>query len=130
MYGKLPSYGFYCRHVKGLRMQAIEIDASSGEARPAIVCDDVKTLDIDGLRVAAVESGKPVIRLTQTRGALLRGCRAPAGTRTFLEVGGDQTERILLAASDVGAARQPVLVHPEVPRDTVSIDATRTVEGQ
>jgi hypothetical protein len=129
MYGKLPSYGIYCRHVKGLRMRSIDLDASATEARPAMVCDDVQTLDIDGLRAAAVESGKAVVKLAQTRGALLRGCCAPAGTKVFLEVRGERTAHVILTGSDVGAAAKPVLVGPEVPHGAVFMDAQKTELG-
>lgn len=72
MFGRLPSYGLYCRHVTGLRLRGIEFGAVPSEPRPAIVCDDVKTLNIDGLRTASVESGQPVLKLIQTSDAFLR----------------------------------------------------------
>jgi polygalacturonase len=121
MFGKMPAYGFYCRHVKGLRMRGVEFTAAPGEARPAIVCDDVRDLDIDGLRAAAVISGQPVVKLTQTKAAFLRGCCAPTGTKTFLEVQGEKTERIILTGNDLGTAEKPVRLGSDVPRGTVSV---------
>ena len=44
----LPPYRFPLR--------GIEVRAAAAESRPAIVCEDVKSLDIDGLRAAAVAS--------------------------------------------------------------------------
>lgn len=121
MFGRLPSYGFYCRHVSGLRMRDIAIGAASGEARPAIVCDDVKGLDIDGLRTAQVAGAQPVVRLVQTREAWLRGCAAPAGTRTFLRVEGDGAGRIALTGSDLSAAAQAVETAADVPKNAVTV---------
>jgi hypothetical protein len=128
MYGRLPSYGLYCRHVAGLRVRNLEFGAVAAEARPAIVCDDVESLDIDGLRAAPAVSGQPVIKLIQTRSALLRGCRAPAGTKTFLEIHGNQTERIVLAASDLGTAEKAVQAGSDVPPGAVSMDSIRPLE--
>jgi hypothetical protein len=108
MFGRLPCYGLYCRHVKGLRLRGMDFRAIAGESRPAIVCDDVKDLDIDGLRAAQVESGQPVVKLIHTRGAFLRGCTAPTGTATFLAVEGAQSDGIVLAASDLTGAKTPV----------------------
>jgi len=119
MFGRLPSYGLYCRHVKDLRLRGIEFGAVTGEARPAMVCDDVKSLDVDGFRSAGVASGQPVVRLTQTRRALLRGCVAPAGTKTFLEVQGDQSERIVVAASELSAAAKAVETGGGVPSGAI-----------
>ena len=91
MFGRLPSYGFYCRHVTGLRMRNVEFKSPAAEGRPAIVCDDVKNLEVEGLRSLPTAETQPVIKLVQTRNALLRGCLAPAGTKTFLQVQGDAT---------------------------------------
>jgi polygalacturonase len=121
MFGRLPSYGLYCRHVSGLRVRGIEFRAVASESRPAIVCEDVKSLDIDGLRTAAVASGQPVVKLVQTRDALLRGCSAPAGAKLFLEVQGAQSQRIVLTGSDLSAAEKAVQTGPGVAPGAVSV---------
>ncbi|MBI4875945.1 MAG: glycoside hydrolase family 28 protein [Acidobacteria bacterium] len=112
MFGRLPAYGLYCRHVKDLRLRGLEFGAAPGESRPALICDDVQSLDLDGFRAASVSSNQPVVKLIQTRRAFLRGCVAPAGTKTFLEVQGDRTERVTVAASDLSAAAQPIQAPP------------------
>ncbi|MGD0779073.1 MAG: glycoside hydrolase family 28 protein [Candidatus Solibacter sp.] len=87
MFGRLPSHGLYCRHVTGLRLQAIDIRAAAGEARPALLFDDVKDLDLDGFRCAAIAGSQPVVKLLETRGAWLRGCASPDAA-VFLAVHG------------------------------------------
>jgi hypothetical protein len=94
--------------VNGLRLRGVEFSASAEEARPAIVCDDVQSLDISGFRAAAVTSGQPVIRLQQTRSALLTGCIVPAGTRTFLEVAGDRSAEVTIEASQMRGAQKAI----------------------
>ncbi|WAC13373.1 glycoside hydrolase family 28 protein [Dyadobacter pollutisoli] len=77
MFGKLPAFGFFIRHVKGLRMSGISMSTLAPEQRPAFFVNDTKDfaiLDIDtkqagtsvlvsnsvdGL-VSAKSSGKPV----------------------------------------------------------------------
>jgi polygalacturonase len=114
MFGRLPCYGFYCRHVNGLRMRAVEFRAAQNEQRPALVFDDVKDLDVDGLRCPAVASGQPVVKLVQTQGAFLRGCSQPPGTRVFLSLEGERTERIALAANNLPAAEESVHIGSDV----------------
>lgn len=41
MFGTLPSYGLYVRHVNDINLDNIVFDLKSADARPAIVCDDV-----------------------------------------------------------------------------------------
>jgi polygalacturonase len=45
MFGTLPAYGFYLRHVKGLEMSNIEVRYEKEDQRPAFVLDDVKGAD-------------------------------------------------------------------------------------
>jgi len=55
MFGALPAYGFYCRHVRNLRFENVFLDYEQPEHRPALVCDDV-----DGLRLDGFEAKSPV----------------------------------------------------------------------
>jgi len=42
MFGTLPAYGFYCRHVKNLKFQNIRLATSAADYRHAMVFDDVQ----------------------------------------------------------------------------------------
>ena len=42
MFGELPSYGFFVRHVKGLQMRDVEVSYLSPDLRPAFWLNDVK----------------------------------------------------------------------------------------
>jgi hypothetical protein len=122
MFGRLPSYGLYCRHVTGLRLRAIDIRAATGEARPALVCDDVNDLDLDGFRSSSTTGNQPVVKLAGTRAAWLRGCASPA-TGVYLAVHGAASNGILLTGSDLAAAAKPVWLAPEVPEQAVKMAA-------
>jgi len=119
MFGRLPAHGFYCRHVTGLRLRDCELRAEAGEERPAIVCDDVKDLDMSGFRTTSVAGGQPVVSLTGTRGAWVRECASPAA-QTFLEVGAG-SERILVSGCDLRLAAAPLALRPGVPRDAATL---------
>jgi hypothetical protein len=121
MFGRLPSYGLYCRHVNGLRLRGIDFGAVAAEARPALVCDDVKSLDVDGFRSASTAGGQPVIKLIQTKSALLRGCSAPAAAATFLLVEGDRSDGIALTGNNLSAAKTPVELAGGAPAAAVSV---------
>lgn len=41
MYGKLPAYGFYCRHVDGLRFSNVRVVCDEPDGRPMMIFDDV-----------------------------------------------------------------------------------------
>lgn len=42
MFGELPSYGFFIRHVKGLQMRDVELNYLSPDVRPAFWLNDVR----------------------------------------------------------------------------------------
>ena len=123
-FGRLPAYGFYCRHVTGLRFRNVQFKTGRAEGRAAIVCDDVKDLDLDGVRGGERPSknngDEPVIKLLETKRAFIHGCSAPAGVRTFLEVRGGQTESIAMTGNNLQAAEQPTLISADVPATAVA----------
>ncbi len=45
MFGPLPAYGFYLRHVDGIKMNNIEVSYMTQDLRPAFVLNDVKNVD-------------------------------------------------------------------------------------
>ena len=93
MFGRLPAYGFYCRHVAGLRLRDVHLEAAPAEARPALVCEDAKNLEIQNL-ATNIENPSPVIKLSQCQNVVVRDCVAAKDTKVFLDVRGDKTDRI------------------------------------
>ncbi|MDX9971952.1 MAG: glycosyl hydrolase family 28 protein [FCB group bacterium] len=45
MFGQLPAYGFYFRHVRNVRLRDIDLTTESPDARPAIVAEDAENLE-------------------------------------------------------------------------------------
>jgi polygalacturonase len=126
MFGRLPAYGFYCRHVKGLRLRQIEFEVAAGEERPALVCEDVQDLDVEGLRGGTTQPDQPVIKLAQTRRAWIHGCSPPQGTGTFLAVSGSQSEQVVLSDNELTAAKMPVTSASDVSSNAVILSGNVT----
>jgi hypothetical protein len=108
MFGNLPSHGLYCRHVNGLRLRSIEYVLEEPDMRPAIMFDDVENLDIDSFAAPAPPSGMAVMRLKQVRRAFIRGCSAAPGTGTYLQVEGEETQKISVMGNDLSEAGEPI----------------------
>lgn len=47
MFGELPSWGFYVRHVRGLQLKRVRLFTREEEFRPAIVLDDVHDVTLE-----------------------------------------------------------------------------------
>jgi hypothetical protein len=50
MFGAIPAYGFYVRHVKGLEIRDVEVSFVKEDLRPPFVLDDVKDVDLRGVK--------------------------------------------------------------------------------
>lgn len=64
MFGELPSWGFYVRHVKNISFKNIKLRLANEDFRPAFVFDDVETVIFDGLHLPA-EKNQIVIKNTK-----------------------------------------------------------------
>jgi hypothetical protein len=61
MFGELPAWGIYVRHVRGLTMENISMKARAKDYRPACVFDDVSALDLNNFKVSEEDTGKQFI---------------------------------------------------------------------
>ena len=61
MFGELPAWGFYVRHVDGLIMKNISIGIKSPDYRPAFVFDDVKGLQLETVDIQGDDKTDKVI---------------------------------------------------------------------
>jgi hypothetical protein len=121
MFGRLPAYGFYVRHARGLRFANVQLRTSSPDLRHAMVLDDVETVSIDGLDAGFSPGAAPMLKMVQVRGALIRGCQPRAEGGTFLQVSGDATRNVALTGNDFESAGRPVDAGREVPERAVSV---------
>jgi hypothetical protein len=103
MFGILPAYGFFCRHVRNIRFDGVETSFADPDERPALVCHDVRQLGLAGSTLAARST---VVRLRQVEGALIHGCRVAQPAGLFLEAAG--AKGISLIGNDLAQARTTV----------------------
>jgi hypothetical protein len=59
MFGTMPSYGFFFRHVAGLEVSHAKVGYSSPEARPAIVLEDARGAYFDHMTLERGTNGAP-----------------------------------------------------------------------
>lgn len=123
MFGTLPAYGLYVRHVRDLALQNIAFRCAKPDARPAILCDDVDRLTIDHLEADLGPESVAQCVLVATRQALVRGCLPPKG-RAFLHIG-RACERITAVANDLSAVARPFALAASTPPSVLHAAANR-----
>ena len=101
MWGTLPAYGLYARHVKGLALNNVRFDLAAPDLRPALVCDDAEDVEISGLRAQGNRAAECLIRLRATRDAFIHGSRPLTDVATFLRAEGENCRDISLTGNDM-----------------------------
>ena len=62
MFGKLPAYGIYSRHVRNISLYNVRLDYGKEEQRPALLFDDVKGLVLSDLNLELPSgAGKAIV---------------------------------------------------------------------
>jgi len=61
MFGELPAWGFYVRHVNGITFKDVNLKIKSKDYRPAIVFDDVRNININSLEIEGDSKQKNII---------------------------------------------------------------------
>ena len=121
MFGTLPAFGFYCRHVDGLRFSNIQLRTAAPDLRYAMVLDDVEELAIDGLDAYSWPDGAPVLGLVQTRGAIIRGCKHHDKAGIFIKIAGEKSHNILLIGNDLSNNGGEIELATDVPKDALTV---------
>jgi len=114
MFGKLPAYGFYCRHVKDLRLRDVRTGYLEREERPALAAEDVETVELADCALDAAERGDSAVRLKDAREVFVHGCRTTGKIGTWMRVSGAGSRRIRLIGNDLAGAFRAVEATAEV----------------
>ena len=115
MFGTLPAYGFYCRHVRGLRFVDVRLETAKPDLRHAMVFDDVENVEIDLLNARFSPGAASMLRMVQVRRATVRNFSPKAAVDTLLRLEGDRSAQIVLEKSDLGKVHRTATVAEDVP---------------
>lgn len=82
MFGELPAWGLYARHANGLRLKNVTVKYVEKDFRPAIVLDDVKQPQINGLTVPTADA--PVIVLRKVENESIKNLKTPVSNKNAI----------------------------------------------
>ncbi len=121
MFGELPAYGFYCRHVNGLRFSNIQLNTATPDLRHAIIFDDVKDLALDGLEAASLSDGAATLCLVQTQRAVIRGCPHRTNDGPLMKIAGEKSNNIFLSSITTGPENEGIELGVDVPKNALIV---------
>jgi hypothetical protein len=118
MFGTLPAYGLYLRHVKGLTFEDVTLDTATPDLRPALVGEDVEELELSDFRAAGTGPAA-LLRLREARHVYLHGCRPLDKVPLFLSVEGAGSRDILLQVNDFHLVGQVYTLADGAPAEAI-----------
>jgi polygalacturonase len=62
MFGELPSWGFYVRHVKNISMENITLKLKDVDFRPAFVFDDVENINMKNIEIPDIQTEQIILK--------------------------------------------------------------------
>ena len=95
--------GFKAQNTAGLELHNVQVNAESGSA---FRIGDSRELELDGVSTRKISEPAPVIRLDRCPGAVVRNCRAFAGTGTFLSMAPGELKHLVLEGNALENARR------------------------
>jgi hypothetical protein len=125
MFGRLPAYGLYGRHVDGLKLANVQLQLAGDDKRHAVTLDDVQGATVDGLDASSSAGAASLLCLMQVQNVLIRGCAPKEETDVFLKVQGAQAEGVTLAGNDFRRVKTVVDTDPDVSKAAVAQIANR-----
>jgi polygalacturonase len=111
MFGTLPAYGLYVRHVRGLSANHIDLSLANNDTRPPVMIYDAAEVQLGHVRVEAA-ANVPVVRLNQVSDFSTEKCLG------LKDMHRDKIDKENLAGTDLpvpGSAYKPAAPAENVP---------------
>ena len=102
--GTVLAHGIYARHVEGLTLNNVVIKTAAPDLRPAVVCDDVSDLDLNGVAMQGHAGAESLVRLQDVREAVVRNCQVGGAIETFTLIEGKQSANVHVAQDNFARA--------------------------
>jgi Glycosyl hydrolases family 28/Pectate lyase superfamily protein len=126
LFGELPGYALYGRHVDGLVVEGLDAAVEMRDARPAVVLDDVRRAELHALRAMPPVDGGPMLWLNAVRDSTLHELRRRGTGPLQVRVSGRETARLTLVdAGTSPAERYTVTLDADVPPTVVALAPRR-----
>ncbi len=101
MFGRLPAYGFYVRHAVNVTFKNFRLRFAEEDIRPALVCDDVQGIRLQGFKAQAASETPALIRLINVRDMVIAGSAPVTAVQVFLSVCDPRSENIRLIGNNL-----------------------------
>lgn len=103
--------GFSVKNAKNIEFHNVQVSTASG---PSILAEEVKYLEIDGVKTLTPHSETPVVELVNVEDVFLHDCFPVPDTDLFLKVDGAKTKNVVLDGNNFQHVKTMVLKDDKV----------------
>jgi hypothetical protein len=118
MFGPLPAFGLFLRHVSEVRLQGLELKALAQEERPALVVDDAEALELLGYTDDGEESGSH-LWFNNVRNSVAECIRTLPASPGSYRVSGTKTNNLYFKSTDSSESDRALAIDANVPQHAV-----------
>jgi hypothetical protein len=112
-FGIIPSYGFFIRHVRNIVLDEINLRYVKEDYRPAVICEDVRVLQIRNLQAQCTSRTTALISLKNIHESIISNCRPANTIPFFVKLAGDDSSNIALISNQLKNAGQSILLEKD-----------------
>ncbi len=116
MFGVLPAYAFFSRHVNGLTFRDVTLSYEQPEQRPVLIVDDVQNLKIDNLSAQTATEAPAQMVVRNVHHALVSHCGPQAPVFLRLE---NKCRNISVIGNDLSRVDTPFSFDADTPQGVV-----------
>ena len=111
--------GFSIKNAQNIEFHDVVINTAQG---PALSCENVTNLEIEGVKTYVPHVNVPVIELKNTQTVFIRGANPLPGTTQYLQVNGSASKAIVLIGNNFHFVKTPVTKGSDVPAAALIIE--------
>jgi len=105
---KIPAYGIWVRHVKGLKLINVKFNLTNNDARPALLCEDVKALTVSHWNLPETTTAEAIIRLENVIDANVVKVSVKGEAQALVRVEGTDSKAIKVANNHAPSIKKQV----------------------
>lgn len=86
---RVPAYGIWARHVKGLKLKNVKFNLASNDLRPALVCEDGIGVEVSDWKLPETTGAESIIRFENVQNAVVKDVTGKVAAKKFVLVEGN-----------------------------------------
>lgn len=116
--------GFTIKEATKIEFHNVQINTQTG---PSIKAENVKIMEIDGVKSFTPHANTPIIDLTNVQDAFVYNSFSPAGTDIYLKLNGDKTKGITLNGNNFRNVKVPLVKDASV-KENVEVESRNIIK--